>query len=93
MDIMIWNEVRVLNSLVFSYYVCILLVKKYIVLIGGWNGKVRILFIVVFDIVKEEWIYLKVIGFFDDVGLSFYIVLLLSNGSIIVIGREGILRM
>lgn len=93
MDTMIWNEVRAPNSPALSHHACIPLAKKYIVLIGGWNGKARTSSIVVFDTVKEEWIYPKVTGFPDDAGLSSHTASLLSNGSIIVIGREGTLRM
>lgn len=90
---MIWNEVRAPNSPTLSHHACIPLAEKYIVLIGGWNGKARTSSIVVFDTVKEEWIYPKVTGFPEDAGLSSHTASLLSDGSIIVIGREGTLRM
>ncbi|XP_048727127.1 kelch domain-containing protein 9-like [Ostrea edulis] len=92
-DTMIWNEVRVGNSPALSHHACVPLAEKCMVLIGGWNGKCRTSSVVIFDAEKEEWIYPNVTGFPDDAGLSSHTASLLSDGGIIVIGREGTLRM
>ena len=93
MGSMIWNEVRVHNSPALSHHACIPLDNRYLVMIGGWDGKSRTSKVVVFDTEQQQWLYPTVTGFPEDAGLSSHTASLLNDGNILVIGREGSLRM
>lgn len=90
---MIWNEVRVEGSPALSHHACIPLDNRFLLLIGGWNGKGRTSSVIAFDTEQNRWLYPKVTGFPEDAGLSSHTASLLSNGKILVLGREGTLRL
>ncbi|KAJ8322028.1 hypothetical protein KUTeg_000499 [Tegillarca granosa] len=92
-DTLIWNEVRVSGGPALSHHTCIPLKDRYMVLIGGWNGKSRTSDVFAFDTETKTWLFPKVSGFPDDGGLSSHTASLLNTGEILVLGREGSLRM
>ncbi|XP_033726826.1 kelch domain-containing protein 9-like [Pecten maximus] len=89
---MIWNEVRVEGSPALSHHACISLDNRFLLLIGGWNGKGRTSSVIAYDTEQKVWLYPKVSGFPEDAGLSSHTASLLSDGKILVLGREGTLR-
>ncbi|KAK3088109.1 hypothetical protein FSP39_014773 [Pinctada imbricata] len=93
MNTMIWNEVKVQDSPALSHHACIPLDNRYMMMIGGWNGKSRTSKVVIYDTEGQQWLYPTVKGFPDDAGLTSHTASLLSDGNILVIGREGSLRM
>ena len=62
--------------------------NKFIIIIGGWNGKKRTSNVFVFDTDEHSWNKMNVYGDIP-VGLSSHTALLVSDTQILVIGREG----
>ena len=89
----IWNEVREAGSPALSHHACVALHDRYMVLIGGWNGRQRATTVFVFDTQEKRWMFPRDHGMPDGVGLSSHTATLLSSGEILVIGREGSLRL
>ncbi|KAL4217714.1 Kelch domain-containing protein 9 [Mactra antiquata] len=89
---LIWNEVRVDGAPALSHHACVTLENRYMVLIGGWNGHGRVSKIFVFDTFDNVWIFPKDSGFAEGAGLSSHTAMVLNNGDILVVGREGCLR-
>ena len=61
-------------------------------LIGGWNGKARASDVFAYDTTNNRWLHPATQGFPSGAGLSSHAVVLLNNGDILAIGREGGLR-
>ncbi|XP_067937088.1 kelch domain-containing protein 9-like [Watersipora subatra] len=76
-----------------SHHVCVSFGDNQIIFIGGWNGKQRTSDIHIYDATANEWNKCETTGFPIGAGLSSHTANLLSNGDILVIGREGSLRM
>ena len=89
----IWREVRAAGSPALSHHACVTLYDRYMVLIGGWNGKQRTTKVYIFDSKDQRWMFPSDHGMPEGVGLSSHTATLLSNGAILVIGREGSLRL
>ncbi|KAK2184685.1 hypothetical protein NP493_257g03054 [Ridgeia piscesae] len=89
----IWQQIRVANTPCLSHHACIVLEDRYMTLIGGWDGHVRTSNVCVYDTLEKQWIFPRVTGFNAGAGLSSHTAMLLSSGDILVIGREGSLRM
>lgn len=92
-DTMIWNEVRVPGSPALSHHACVTIGDRYLLLIGGWDGKARTSKVFVFDTLECKWLYPSAEGFPSDAGLSSHTATLLNNGKVLILGREGPLRM
>ena len=92
LDERLWNEVRVPGSPAVSHHTCVVLDNRYMVLIGGWNGKKRTGDVFAFDAVYQQWITPPCTGFPHDAGLSSHTATVLSTGEILILGREGSLR-
>lgn len=92
LNTLIWNEVRIDGSPSLSHHACVPIADRYLVLIGGWDGQKRLSRVFVFDTVEKVWKYPTDSGFAEGAGLSSHAVLLLENGDILVVGREGCLR-
>lgn len=88
-----WAEVRTPNSPALSHHASVVIDNRYIVLIGGWTGKSRVSDVVIYDTVSSVWSYPESTGFPVGAGLSSHTATLLGNGSILIVGREGSLRM
>ena len=67
-------------------------IGDYWILIGGWNGRARTSDVSVYDVINNRWIDTKTDGFPSGAGLSSHSAVLLTNGEVLVIGREGSLR-
>lgn len=93
LETMIWNEIRVPGSPALSHHACVTINNRYLLLIGGWDGKNRTSKLYAFDTVDKKWLYPVTNGFPSDAGLSSHTATLLNNGKILVLGREGPLRM
>ena len=61
--------------------------------LGGWTGKERTSDVHLFDSITKKWIDVETSGFPVGAGLSSHTSSLLSNSEILVVGREGSLRM
>ena len=86
-------DFSVKNSPFLSHHCAVSLHERYIMLIGGWNGRVRLSDVFVYDTAEEKWIQVRTQGFNAGAGLSSHAAVVLSNNDILVIGREGGLRM
>ncbi|ESN99600.1 hypothetical protein HELRODRAFT_125934, partial [Helobdella robusta] len=75
-----------------SYHASVVLQDRYLVLIGGWNGKSRTSDLNIYDGAQEKWLPCETHGFPIGSGLSSHTANLLSNGKILVVGREGFLK-
>lgn len=89
----IWQQIRVADTPSLSHHACVVLEDRYIMLIGGWDGHVRTSSVCAYDTQEKRWIFPKVSGFNTGAGLSSHSATLLSSGNILVVGREGSLRM
>ena len=89
----VWNEVRASGSPALSHHACVTLYDRYMVLIGGWNGRQRTTKVYVFDTGRQEWLFPRDHGMPEGVGLSSHTATVMSTGEILVIGREGSLRL
>ncbi|OWF39551.1 kelch domain-containing protein 9-like [Mizuhopecten yessoensis] len=88
-----WQEIRATGSPALSHHACVSLAGRYMLLIGGWDGKSRTGKVVAFDSEKQQWLVQETSGFPGDAGLSSHTATLLASGEIIIFGREGSLRM
>ncbi|XP_064597459.1 LOW QUALITY PROTEIN: kelch domain-containing protein 9-like [Liolophura sinensis] len=88
-----WIEIQEAGSPALSHHACVVIENRYIVLIGGWDGKVRTSAVYIYDTDKRKWTMPQVLGFSDQGGLSAHTASLLASGEILVIGREGGLHM
>ncbi|XP_060063802.1 kelch domain-containing protein 9-like [Ylistrum balloti] len=88
-----WQEVHAAGSPALSHHACVPLAGRYMLLIGGWDGKSRTAKVVAFDSEKQQWLPQETSGFPGDAGLSSHTATLLASGEIIIFGREGSLRM
>lgn len=88
-----WTEVKTPNSPALSHHASVVIGNRYIVLIGGWTGKFRVSDVVIYDTVSSVWSYPKTTGFPVGAGLSSHTATVLGNGGILIVGREGSLRM
>jgi len=88
-----WSEVQETGSPVLSHHACVVVSGRYAVIIGGWTGHERTANVHVFDITSYQWCSPRTMGFPTGAGLSSHAAGLLASGNIIVVGREGSLRM
>lgn len=88
----IWNEVRASGGPGLSHHACVVQHNRYMLLIGGWNGKQRSSEIFAYDTENQTWMHPQSNGFPEGAGLSSHTATLLQNGNILIIGREGSLR-
>lgn len=88
-----WTEQSHPGSPSLSHHTAVALGDRYIILIGGWNGKARSSKVYAFDTEKQLWTEPTVEGFPEDGGLSSHTSTPLSSGEILILGREGSLRM
>ena len=89
----IWQQLRVADTPSLSHHACVVVEDRYMMLIGGWDGHVRTSNVCVYDTRDERWTFPKTSGFHTGAGLSSHSATLLSSRDILVIGREGSLRM
>ncbi|KAK2144249.1 hypothetical protein LSH36_775g00031 [Paralvinella palmiformis] len=88
----IWTEILDRNSPHLSHHACLVLDNRYILFIGGWNGRHRTADMWAYDVQEATWIGLATSGFPEGAGLSSHAVVLLADGNILVVGREGSAR-
>ena len=88
-----WKELSSPGSPSLSHHQAVALSDRYIILVGGWNGRARSSKIYAFDTEKQLWMEPTVSGFPEDGGLSSHTATALSSGEILILGREGSLRM
>ncbi|XP_061181620.1 kelch domain-containing protein 9-like [Saccostrea echinata] len=88
-----WTELSFPGSPSLSHHAAVDINDRYIILIGGWNGKSRSSKIYAFDTEKQQWTEPTVTGFPEDGGLSSHTATVLNSGKILILGREGSLRM
>jgi N-acetylneuraminic acid mutarotase len=60
--------------------------------IGGWDGKARTSDVHVYDVEKSQWKAMATSGFPVGAGLSSFTATLLAKDEVLIIGREGSLR-
>ena len=80
------------DSPALSHHCALNFQDRYVLLIGGWNGKVRSSDVFAYDTTENRWLQPCTQGFPHGAGLSSHACVLLSNGDILAIGREGGLR-
>ncbi|EDO48031.1 predicted protein [Nematostella vectensis] len=71
-----------------SHHTATTIRDRYIVIIGGWNGRKRTAEVFCYDTVEQIWRQISVSGDVP-VGLSSHTACLVSTKSILIIGREG----
>ncbi|XP_062507021.1 kelch domain-containing protein 9-like [Corticium candelabrum] len=87
-----WSSITSSGAPNCSHHVAVTQHDRYLILIGGWNGKSRTSDVHVFDCVDETWHHTRTIGFPEGAGLSSHTATSLRDGNFIVTGREGGLR-
>ncbi|CAF1168496.1 unnamed protein product [Adineta ricciae] len=91
-----WTEITTPDSPSLSYHRCLAMNNgQYIVTIGGWDGSKRKADVYIFDVANAVWHYAHAPGFPSDGGLNNHAVIPFKshNEGILVIGRDGSLRM
>ena len=88
-----WTEVRSAGAPALSHHACVVVSGRYVVIIGGWTGHERTADVHVFDMMASQWSAPRTMGFPAGAGLSSHAAAVLSSGNILVVGREGSLRM
>lgn len=88
-----WTEVTEPGSPSLSHHACVTLENRYMVLIGGWDGRQRVTKVYVYDAQEKRWLVMRDSGFPEGAGLSSHAATVLSTGEILIIGREGSLRL
>ena len=87
-----WHKIDVSGSPCLSHHASFTVTDRYLVTVGGWNGKARTSDIYVFDYLEKQWRRPHVKGFPEGGGLSSHAVLPLVGDCVLVVGREGGLR-
>ncbi|KAH3752989.1 kelch domain-containing protein 9-like [Dreissena polymorpha] len=87
-----WAELTHAGSPCLSHHAAVALGNRYVVLIGGWDGRQRVSSVHVFDTQDNRWIPARDTGFPEGAGLSSHAAAVLSSGEILIVGREGSLR-
>jgi len=87
-----WTEVTSAGSPALSHHACVAVDNRYMVLIGGWDGRQRVSRVHVFDAQETRWVPAQDSGFPEGAGLSSHAAVLLATGEILIVGREGSLR-
>ncbi|CAD5114539.1 DgyrCDS3659 [Dimorphilus gyrociliatus] len=88
-----WTDLTTAQSPYLSHHSSVVLRDRYFLLIGGWDGKVRTSDVHSYDTVEKVWKKVPTSGFPEGAGLSSHTSTLLSNDDILILGREGGLRM
>ena len=88
----LWTDLTSASSPTLSHHVAVALHNRYIMLIGGWNGRCRTSKINIYDTQQNNWLLPTTKGFPSGAGLSSHTANVLLNGDIIIVGREGSLR-
>jgi len=88
-----WSEVHAEGSPTLSHHACVIVSGRYAVIIGGWTGHERTANVHIFDTTSSHWSSPRAMGFPTGAGLSSHAATVLANGNIMVVGREGSLRM
>lgn len=88
-----WTDLTTSNSPSLSHHSSVVLGDRYFLLIGGWDGKVRTSDVHAFDTLERIWKKVPTSDFPQGAGLSSHTSTMLSNGDILILGREGGLRM
>lgn len=92
LETMMWEDVQAPGSPALSHHAAVVLEKRFFLLIGGWDGRRRRSDLHAYDTHKNRWLHMKHSGFPEGAGLSNHTANVLSDGSIVVIGREGSIR-
>ena len=89
----VWAEVRASGTPVLSHHACVVLEGRYLLMVGGWTGKVRSSGVTAYDTHGNNWITLTTSGLSEGAGLSSHTALLMDDGGILIVGREGSARL
>ncbi|XP_076437928.1 kelch domain-containing protein 9-like [Babylonia areolata] len=87
-----WSQVKTPGTPALSHHCAVAIDDRYMLLIGGWNGRLRTPDVHAYDVQEDLWLPISVAGFPEGAGLSSHTANLLSRSKILVIGREGSLR-
>lgn len=87
-----WEKVRTPGSPARSNHSAVVIDDRYLLLVGGWDGRRRVPDLDAYDAQEDLWFPVKHSGFPDGAGLSSHTANLLTSGDILVVGREGSLR-
>lgn len=88
----IWNESHAEGSPCLSHHSSVAWQDRYVLLIGGWDGRSRTSSLHCFDTETSKWKQLETSGYPKDAGLSSHSAIVCTGGGILVIGREGSLH-
>ncbi|CAL1536477.1 unnamed protein product [Lymnaea stagnalis] len=88
----VWEQIRTPGSPALSHHAAVVLENRYMVLIGGWDGRKRVANLHAYDTQMNQWLKLEHSGFPDGAGLSSHTATVRIDGNIIIVGREGSLR-
>jgi len=88
-----WSEVFLDGLPTLSHHAAVMMSGRFAVIIGGWTGRQRTADVHLFDVASAHWSTPRTLGFPAGAGLSSHAAVALASGDILVIGREGSLRM
>ncbi|VDQ07992.1 unnamed protein product [Trichobilharzia regenti] len=98
-----WLDITTADSPQLSQHTCLTFKDRYLIFIGGWNGRIRIPGVHTFDTLSNSWLPPALnepllTGFPQGAGLSAHSAQMIRSSvdknefSAIIIGREGSLR-
>nr|KAG5691363.1 hypothetical protein BaRGS_033412 [Batillaria attramentaria] len=87
-----WSRIQTSGSPALSHHCALAIDDRYMLLVGGWNGRLRVPDVFAYDAQENQWLPIATAGFPEGAGLSSHTASLFSSGEILVIGREGSLR-
>ncbi|KAK7091531.1 kelch domain-containing protein 9-like [Littorina saxatilis] len=89
----LWSKIHTPGSPALSHHCAVAVDDRYMLLIGGWTGRHRTPDVHAYDVQEDRWLPMTTKGFPKGAGLSSHTANLLNSNEILVVGREGSLRL
>ena len=82
-------QMRTPGSPALSHHCAVAIDDRYMLLIGGWNGRLRTPDVWAYDAQEDRWLPMKTSGFPEGGGLSSHTATMLSSTEVCKGGRGG----